>query len=96
MRFVDYEMICFVCLAVAVNDDVIAIAQNIAGTNKGVPFSVYGGASNAQRNISVHISEVMSCESVKHSDTGAVCTSEDNKRSTRCALISRTENGSSY
>ena len=34
MRFVDYGMICFVCLAVAFNDDVIAVAQNIAGTNK--------------------------------------------------------------
>jgi len=95
VRFVDYGVICFVCLAVAVNDGVIAVAQNITGTNKGVPFSVYGEASNAERNISVHISEVM-CERIKHSDTGAVCTSERNKRSTCCALISRTENVSSY
>jgi len=95
VRFVDYGVIRFVCLALAVNHDVIAVAHNIAVTNKGAPFSLYGEASNAQRNISVHISKVMSCERVKHSDTGAVCTSEGNKRSTRYAFIARTENVSS-
>jgi len=96
VRFVDYGMMCFVCLAVAVNNDVIAAAQNIAGTNKGVPFSVHGEASNARLYISVHISVIMSCERIKHSDTGAVCTSKGKKRSTRCALITRTGNVSSY
>jgi hypothetical protein len=93
--FVDYCMACFVCLSVAINGD-RAAARKVAATNEGAPFIVHGEASNAQRNTSVHISEVRSCERVKHADACAVSTSEGNKRSTRCALISRTENLSSY
>jgi hypothetical protein len=74
VRFVDYCMACFVCPAVDINNGLIAVSHKAAVTNKGVSFIVYGEANSAQRNISAHISEVMSCERVKHADTCAVCT----------------------